>query len=251
MSSTETSTLLDYEADEIVDIALSRLQEIGVELIEWRELVYGRMDVPLVFQDYSYLVPDKCVAEVSAALTELGLPRTPPTKFNISVYGELETQGHFHRITRKTGPTSQHIGIYPRSFAAFADSELEEKPPMHKEFSRCSPILVPTPPAVYASILRLMLRYRKGQAEMFELRSDLSELIGYHLYRLEDGYIDAYNDEVWEGMNMDQRVSDAIQLVRSWSADGLWRTGEEWMGDALAEYVRTGDDKYLRHKPAS
>jgi hypothetical protein len=42
--------LLDFKPAEVIDVALCRLQDIGVELIEWRVLVFARMDVPVMFR---------------------------------------------------------------------------------------------------------------------------------------------------------------------------------------------------------
>ena len=43
-------TILDYEPAEVVDIALQKLQKAGVELIEWRSLLYRRMNVPVILK---------------------------------------------------------------------------------------------------------------------------------------------------------------------------------------------------------
>jgi len=75
---------------------------------------------------------------------------------------------------------------------------------------------------------------------MYELQSDLSELIGYHLLKMENGYIDVDDDGEWEKWQVERRISDAVHLVRSWGVDSVWREGEDWIGDALAEIVRTG-----------
>ncbi|KAJ6551536.1 hypothetical protein B0H19DRAFT_1158068 [Mycena capillaripes] len=81
---------------------------------------------------------------------------------------------------------------------------------------------------------------------MYELLSQLSELIGYHLLGLSNGYIDSEDEERW---NVSGRMSDAAHLVKSWDVDQVWRDGEEWMGDALAEVVRTGRIEDLPQQP--
>ncbi|KAJ7180718.1 hypothetical protein C8R46DRAFT_985746 [Mycena filopes] len=247
-SPTKIRSILDKDPIEVLDIALSRLQAVGIKLIEWQDLVYRRMNVPAIIKNYSYLVPDALVAQASQVLSDLGLPLSPPTQFETSVYGDFAVRGHSHRITQSTSSGRvQHLIIYPQSFAALADCELETKPPSHTTSSRCSAVLVPTASAVYASILRLMLRYNESHPTMYELRSQVSELIGYHLLGMSDGYIQ--DDEEWERRNVDGRISDAVHLVRSWGVDQVWRDGEEWMGDALAEVIRTGHIENLPHKP--
>lgn len=257
--------ILENDPIEVLDLALSRLQAAGVKLIEWRDLVYRRMNVPasikvcarLQFthrpesvQDYSYLVPDALVAQASQVLTDLGLPLSPPTELDTAVYGDFATCGHFHRLTRYTSSARvQHFVIYPQSFATLFDSELETMKPSHTTSSRCSTVLVPTAPAVYASLLRMMLRYDQFDPTMPELHSQLSELIGYHLLGLLDGHVDGDDDDEWERWNVDGRIVDAVHRVRSWGVDQVWRDGEEWIGDALAEVVRTGHIEHLPHKP--
>ena len=145
----------------------------------------------------------------------------------------------------------QNIVIYPQSFATLSDSELEEVTPSHIASPRCSRILAPTTPAVYASLIRMMLRYPRFNGTMYELESDLSELIGYHLLKMHHGYIDADDDDEWEKWEVDRRISEAVHLVRSWSVDNVWREGEEWIGDALSEIVRTGAIEHLPCKNPS
>lgn len=113
---------------------------------------------------------------------------------------------------------------------------MEEKPPHHITPSSCQSILVPSPPAVYASILRMMRHYPRFCGTRYILQSDLSELIGYHLLGLE-GYLDPFDDEKWVSLEMDRRLADAVLWVRTWGADGLWREDEEWIGEALAAVV--------------
>ena len=44
----ENESIFDKQPQEIVDIVLSTLQTAGIQLIEWRHGLYGRMNVPLV-----------------------------------------------------------------------------------------------------------------------------------------------------------------------------------------------------------
>lgn len=79
---------------------------------------------------------------------------------------------------------------------------------------------------------------------MTVLRSDLSELIGYDLLELAEGYID---DEDWEAMEVDKRLTWAAQIVRGWGPQA-WRKGEDWMADALAAVAGgSGSIEYLPH----
>ncbi|KAJ7742891.1 hypothetical protein B0H16DRAFT_1019430 [Mycena metata] len=241
--------ILENTPEHVLDLALSRLQTVGIKLVEWRHLVDRRMGVPALIKNYSYLVPDALVPQASHALTDLGLPFVPPTKFEISVYGDFAVRGHSHRITQAIDSWRvQHLVIYPQSFATLADSEFEMRPPSHLLSPGCAPVLVPTAPAVYASILRMMLQYDKFHATMRILQSQLSELIGYHLLGLSGGFIDVDDDEEWERWDVNRRISDAVYLVRSSGVDEVWRDGEEWMGDALAEVVKTGHTEHLPHR---
>jgi len=65
------------------------------------------------------------------------------------------------------------------------------------------------------------------------LDSDLSELIGYHLLGLEDGYVDLNDDELWEKLQINDRIQRAVITIHGWS----WRPGEEWFADALCPIV--------------
>ena len=49
-----------------------------------------------------------------------------------------------------------------------------------------------------------MLSY-SGHAE-----TNLSELIGYHLYGLQDGYVNIDDEELCEALEVDLRVADAV-----------------------------------------
>jgi hypothetical protein len=78
-------------------------------------------------------------------------------------------------------------------------------------------------------------------------RSDLSELIGYDLLRLDDGYVDPNDDVEWEVQGVDERLVQAAVRVREWG--DVWRRGEEWIGDALSAVVAgTGCIQHLPHK---
>jgi hypothetical protein len=96
-----------------------------------------------------------------------------------------------------------------------------------------------------------MLSYPRYCSTRTNLESDLSELIGYHLLGLENGYVDPDDNESWEGLEICRRVADAVLSVRQWSWDWEWREDEEWIGDALASVVGASggnDIEYLPYK---
>ncbi|EDR10505.1 uncharacterized protein LACBIDRAFT_325175 [Laccaria bicolor S238N-H82] len=59
------------------------------------------------------------------------------------------------------------------------------------------------------------------------LLSEISQLIGYHLYELSQGFVDINDDKVWEELEMDKRLEKAYLIVIGWGCDGEWRNGEE------------------------
>jgi hypothetical protein len=201
-------------------------------------------------QDYSYVVPDEQLDHASDILSSMGLPLSPPSRLLLRTEGDFQAKARFHRITRWTSPSSvQHLALYPQSFSTLDDSELEEKPPSHllvATATRCKSIRVPSRPAVYASIIRLMLSYPKHCATTTVLASDLSELVGYDLLGLEDGYLDPSDEEALVTKGLDQRLAHGVQIVLQWENDGVWRPGEDWIGNALGALVAgTGDIDHL------
>ncbi|KAF9068492.1 hypothetical protein BDP27DRAFT_1421850 [Rhodocollybia butyracea] len=185
LSPPHRTDILDNKPPEVVDIALFVLQRLSVKLIEWQGLAHRRMNVPILLRDYSYLVPDTQVLQASKVLSQLGLPLEDPSTHVISISGDFDSRGEYYRITRHTSPfLLQYIVIYPQSFATISDAELEETTPSHILSPCCSKVFVPTVPAIYASIMRMMLNYPQHSPTMYQLQSDLSELIGYHLLGL-------------------------------------------------------------------
>ncbi|KAF8802085.1 hypothetical protein BYT27DRAFT_7113209 [Phlegmacium glaucopus] len=246
-------TILDNHPAEVVDEALHTLQGAGFRLIEWRALLYRRMKVPILVKDFSYIVPDGDVEAASDILTKLGLPLSPTSTFRTRCDGDFHAKGRFHRITRSTLESSvQHFVLYPLSFSSLDWSEVTQQPPYHiRPSAQCQNIFVPRPSAVYASLIRIMLSYPRYCSTRANLESDLSELIGYHLLGLENGYVDPDDDETWEGLEICRRITDAVLSVRQWSWDWEWREGEEWIGDALAGVVGASggnDIEYLPYK---
>jgi hypothetical protein len=178
----------------------------------------------------------------------------PLHDFRIDVDGDFHLKGKFHRITVGTESWDlQQIALYPLSFSTLSMSELTEEPPMHISPSlRCPKILDPRPSAVYASLIGLTSQYSPRDPTWINLLSEISQLIGYHLYELSQGSIDANDDKVWEELEMDKRLEKAYFIVISWGCDGEWREGEEWIGDALAANARgTADLRCLPRRPWS
>lgn len=82
----------------------------------------------------------------------------------------------------------------------------------------------------------MLSQYPQHCSTVYVLRSDLSELIGYDLFELRDGYIDPDVDESTEAF-VDQRISSGVEKVMLWNCAHLWPPGEEWIGDVLYEIV--------------
>jgi hypothetical protein len=230
--------------EELVDMALHRLQVAGFELIEWRAPLYRRMGVPVILMHHSYLIEDEKLDRASKLLAGLGLPISAPHDLLLKTDGDFHAKARLHRLTHSQQLGSvQYLMLYPLSFASFARSELITAPRITSLLSpRCETILHPSPIAVFASILRMMLRYPRCCPTRSTLETDLSELIGYHLYDLQDGYVNIDDEELCEALEVDRRVDDAVQTVKSWGWDRKWREGEDWMGDALVRVVQGSAD---------
>ena len=167
--------------------------------------------------------------------------------------GDFHAKGHFHRITHSTLESSvQHLVLYPLSFSSLDWSEVTKQAPYHiRPSPRCENIFVPRPSAVYASLIRIMLSYPRYCSTRTNLESDLSELIGYHLLGLENGYVDPDDDESWQSLEISRRITEAVLSVRQWALDREWRKGEDWIGDALAGVIDASggnDIEYLPYK---
>lgn len=169
-------------------------------------------------------MPDKKLDHASVILSSMGLPLSPPSSLHLRTEG-LSSQStlslhHSHDLA--------FVRTAPGTLSTTLDnSELDEKPPHHSTISVCKSILVPSRPALYASIIRLLLSYPKNCATTKVLRSNLSELIGYDLLELEDGYMDTNDDEAVVAIGLAQRLVDATQDALQWGTDGVWRPGEE------------------------
>ncbi|KZP34350.1 hypothetical protein FIBSPDRAFT_942488 [Athelia psychrophila] len=232
------------DPEELVDMALHRLQVAGFEPIEWRAPLYRRMGVPVILMHHSYLIEDEKLDRASKLLSDLGLPISAPHDVLLKTNGDFYAKARLHRLTHSERLGSvQYLMLYPLSFTSLTRSELITAPRITYLLSpRCKTILHPSPTAVFASILRMMLRYPRCCPTRGTLETDLSELIGYHLYDLQDGYVNIDDEELCEALEVDRRVADAVQTVKSWGWDCKWRVGEDWMGDALALVVKGSAD---------
>jgi DNA topoisomerase VI subunit B len=139
----------------------------------------------------------------------------------------------------------QHLVLYPTSFVSLNPEELYPAPSIY--LPSATKILVPRPSAVYAWILRSMLKYPRLCRVRTILASDLSELVDYHLYRVKEGYVTPEeNPELWKELDMEGRMVDALKVIKQWTRNHEWREGEEWFGDALEAIVsEDGDIDYL------
>jgi len=121
----------------------------------------------------------------SSILSAMNLPLSLPSYSPFMAESDFYSKGLFHRITRWTSPALiQHFVLYPLSFSTLSLSELQEDTPFHGTPNlklRCRSIYVPSKPAVYASIIRLMLNYSRFCIISSVLRSELSSLVVYDL----------------------------------------------------------------------
>ncbi|KAI0826572.1 hypothetical protein BC628DRAFT_1320151 [Trametes gibbosa] len=244
-----SSDIYTSSPEELVDKALHALQEAGVQLIEWKSLLYRRMGVPVIIKDHHYLVPDADLPRASTLLeTVAGLPLSLPPPLLLQTGGDFYAQAHMHRISHATSlALAQHLVLYPLSLAALSPAALSPQPRLTALLDPCCrTVLVPAPPAVYASLLKMMRRYSRYAPTRIVLESDLSELIGYHLYGLADGYVDGDDEAACAALEVDRRVEDAVNIVRGWRAEEALcddDNGEEgdgearWIADALEGVV--------------
>lgn len=96
-------------------------------------------------------------------------------------------------------------------------------------------VLVPRPSAGFASLVRLLMRYAKGDKTRNTIISDLSQVMLYYLLAQPPGLI-SLDDEDEDG---DEAViQEAVCRICEWGRASEWREGEEWIGDALVSIVR-------------
>lgn len=245
-----TPLLSTLSPEAAVDIAVQHLSTDGVKLVEWRAVLYRKMQVPIIPKNFSYIVDDNVIDRASDALNKLGLPLCIADPFLIAVEGDLYSKAILHRLTESTNIGAvRYIALYPSSFVSFNPSDLETSTycnHIKPEELDISPIdvFIPRPSAAFASLFRLLLQYPKGTATRSIIQSDLAMLIRYHLYHETHLKCSDYGNKEPSGERQD--VANAVALVRVWSIEGQWRKGEEWMGDALASLVAgTGEIVWL------
>lgn len=127
----------------------------------------------------------------------------------------MQAKGRFYcNKQSETIHLNQYIALYSLSFSTLYPFELSETPSQYSESHHSSHILVPRPSAVYASLIRMVHRYRTPLSTSCTLRSDLSELVLYHLlgYTLEtlnddDSGIDVDDDDA-------RRLDAAIFMIQ-------------------------------------
>ncbi|KAI1791233.1 hypothetical protein LXA43DRAFT_889599 [Ganoderma leucocontextum] len=226
-----------YRPEELVDKALKALQDAGVELIEWLSPLHSRMNVPVIIKNFHYLVPDEQLDIASKLLAESeGLPRSQPPPLLVDTGGDFYTKSRMYRYTSLS--CAQHLVLYPASFAAYSPLDLSPAPrttSLAKPL--CKTVLVPSQPAVYASLLRTMREYSRFDSARICMETQLSQLIDYNLYGLDCGYVDTDDDELCEELELDRRVADATRLVEEWRRTGALRDDDGCIGDALVKVV--------------
>ncbi|KAI0648911.1 hypothetical protein C8Q79DRAFT_887884, partial [Trametes meyenii] len=251
-----TSNIYEFSPEELVDKALHALQEAGIQLIEWKSLLHRRMGVPVIIKDYHYLVADEHLELAEKIVAhDVGLPLSLPPSLLLNTGGDFYAKARLYRLTRYTSVAqAQHLALYPASIASFAPTDLTLWPRLTSlSHPLCAKLLVPSQPAVYASILRMMRKYTRFAPTRVMLESDLSELVGYNLYGLQDGYVDTDDDELCEELEVDRRVEDAVRTVQEWRATNQLPDGSDgdsdgdggWLANALVDIVsgkRTVED---------
>lgn len=182
----------------------------------------------------------------------MGLPLSQPDPLFTRTSGDFYARATLHRLALSAGlGPVQYMALYPSSFSSFLPSELETASiylllTTQTRQSICSS---PDLQRFNASIFRLLVHYPPYGPNRLTLLSDLAQLVGYHLYRLENGYVDIA-DDLCQEQEVDPEIGHALSVVRGWSCDGEWRKGEEWMGDALAAVVAgTGGYDWLPWTP--
>lgn len=183
----------------------------------------------------------------SSTLTNLGLPLSTPDPFLIATEGDFYSKAILHRLTESTKNGSvRYIALYSSSLISFTPPELSLFTACtHERFTGIKTlpveVLVPRPSAVYASLMRLLYQCPRGNSTRSTLQSDLSQLIMHHLYGMSD-----FVGDTEESNEIDWDVVGAMAAVKTWSLEGEWREGEEWMGDALSTVViGKGDLEWL------
>ncbi|KAH9959319.1 hypothetical protein BC827DRAFT_1214348 [Russula dissimulans] len=228
---------LDLSTGEVVDIIVHKIQSEGIQLVEWHVLLHSRrMNVPRILSDYSFLIPDDDFDRTSQLIERAGLSLRAPSKLSVATEGDMSTKGRFFYIPSAIPSgiivIERHLVIYPLSFAEFRSCEISEQWVQYSQLHRCTRILVPRPSAVYASLMRMMLRYPKNSSTWSTLEVDLSHLMLYHLL----GYtLETVNEED-EKEDEDRRVA-AIRTISEWGLRKEWGEEEAWMERVFSRFL--------------
>jgi len=111
--------------------------------------------------------------EASEILSGMGLALSTPPQYILKADGDFQAKGHFHRITRAMSPATITLSnIFPGQKFTNHDLAIMYPRPWAAPYM-CSP------PALCASLIRMLSQYPKQYSTVYVLRSDLSELIGY------------------------------------------------------------------------
>ena len=191
-------------------------------------------------QDFHYLVPDEQLEHAHKVLTEDEcLPQSRPPSLMLRTSGDFYRKARMYRVTRETHVAlAQHLVLYPASFASYAPEDLHPSPRLtNLRNPLCPTVLVPSQPAVYASILRMLKSYKQYDPARIVLASDLEQLIDYNLYEVDCGYVDTDDDELCEELQLDRRVEDAAAVVAEWRQNCQLHDEDGWIGDALFNVV--------------
>ncbi|EPQ55148.1 hypothetical protein GLOTRDRAFT_121418 [Gloeophyllum trabeum ATCC 11539] len=229
LSNVAQEDIFSLPTDEIVRRALQRLAE-HTQLIVWGSLLDRRMRLPRIQKAELHI--DKLEA-LSAMLTQMTLPVATLPNSVVSTEGDFLRRGRLHRVTRATDCFGmQCLHLMPAPLPGYTEDDLEPAPLDGTSLT----MYVPRPSAVYAGILRMMLKYPRWCAEQYKLQADLELLVYYNMLgpeKMSAGY-------ELEEREMDRRGMEAAEPVRGWGREGQWREGEEWMEDALVGIV-TGE----------
>lgn len=69
-----------------------------------------------------------------------------------------------------------------------------------------------------------MKSYLRFNAARKTLQVELAQLIDYHLYGFDCGYVDIDDEKLCKELEVDRRVEDAVRTVKEWCRDDLLHT---------------------------
>lgn len=238
--------------EEVLDLVLHYVQSKDIQLVEWNILLHRRMNVPRIvsvtrlplpfcppqgppsqaehtFVESFFSCSRRRFRRACSLLEHLGLSPQTASKLSLETEGDMRAKGHFYRLKQSatTPVLDQHLVLYPLSFAAFRPCEISEQPAQYSNLRRCSRILVPRPSAVYASLMRMMLRYPTNSTTWSVLWVDVGQLVLYHLL----GYtLETISDEEDEN----RRIDGTVETIREWGMRKEWGRGRVDGGRAVS-----------------